>query len=354
MFDLKTGKFRKGLLQTDYLTKTIPFDYEEVYPKDIETVKGEILKNCNNKIEHLDYYLSTLGYSMTGDSSREQALWNLRGQKASDGKTTIPEALANIAPDYVVKMENNIFETTYGSRHKEVAMWKGARIAYINELSKKKQDEDVLKEVADGNGMRYKVMFGTMATMPITYKCFIVGNNTINVSMDEGMKRRLKMLQMDSDFVEDITVDDYANCRFIKNKNFIKDLQTKYKHAILALIYQYSKRYVTDGYNLCKYPDDWANETAEVARVNNKFDEFFYNRFEIDPTGEVSKRVVDAMLARYPEKVNLKDELKRMRVACSYDCKERIKGEKIKGIWTGFKEIVDENELNDDLTEVIN
>ena len=59
---------------------------------------------------------------MTGDSSREQALWNLRGRKASNGKTTIPEALANIAPNYVVKMENNIFETTYGSRHKEIAV----------------------------------------------------------------------------------------------------------------------------------------------------------------------------------------------------------------------------------------
>ena len=58
--------------------------------------------------------------------------------------------------------------------------------------------------------------------------------------------------------------------------------------------------------------------------------------------------------ARYPEKVNLKDELKRMRVAFTYDWQKKAKGERENGLWTGFKEIVDDNELNDDITEVIN
>ena len=31
-------------------------------------------------------------------------------------------------------MEKEIFETQYGSRHKQIAMWKGVRIAFVNEL----------------------------------------------------------------------------------------------------------------------------------------------------------------------------------------------------------------------------
>ena len=288
---------------------------------------------------------------MTGDSSREQSLWNLRGQKASNGKTAIFEALKHIAPGLVVKMENNIFETTYGSRHKEIAMWKGARIGYINELSKNKQDKDVLKEVSDGNGLRFKVMFGTMNDMPISFKCFIIGNNTINVSMDEGMKRRLKMMQMDSDFIDGIE-DDWENCRFNKNKSFVQDLQTKYKHALLALSFQYSKKYVDDGLNLCEYPKDWVEATEDVARENNKFDEFFYNHFEIDPVGEVSKKTIELQMDPFKkEKVNLKDEFKRMRITCTYDPHRRSRGERLQGVWTGFKIIQINNTDIDDNDE---
>ena len=80
-----------------------------------------MLKIANNNPEHLEYELSALGYTFTGDSKREQLFWNVRGQKASNGKSVIWDALRDIAPNYVSKLQSNIFEKLYGSRHKEIA-----------------------------------------------------------------------------------------------------------------------------------------------------------------------------------------------------------------------------------------
>ena len=310
------------------------------------------MKICNNDPQHLEYYLSSLGYAMTGDSSREQSFWNIRGQKACNGKSVVFDALINIIPNYIVKMESDIFEVNYGSRHKEISTWKGVRIGYINELSKKRQDENVLKELADGTCMRFKVMYGGMDTMPITLKLWIVGNSTMKVNADNGIKRRLKMLQFDSEFIADLEEDDYAACQFKKDLNFGMLLQTKYKHAIMELIYQYSKKYVDNQYKLCDYPAAWLEDCEDVARDNNKFEEYFYNHFEIDPNGTVSKRVMDYIVSGYKEEsVIIKDELKKMKIAFTYDCKKKGKGERTQGLFTGFKEIKYENDLVDDETD---
>jgi len=352
LYDLKTGKFRKGIKYTDYLTQTIPYNYESATETDITAVKNELLKICNNNPQHLEYYLSSLGYAMTGDSSREQSFWNIRGQKACNGKSVVFDALINIIPNYIVKMESDIFEVNYGSRHKEISTWKGVRIGYINELSKKRQDENVLKELADGTCMRFKVMYGGMDTMPITLKLWIVGNSTMKVNADNGIKRRLKMLQFDSEFVADLDEDNFETGQFKKDLNFGMLLQTKYKHALMELIYQYSKKYVDNHYKLCDYPKAWLEECEDVARDNNKFEEYFYNHFEIDPNGTVSKRVVDYIISGYKEeKVIIKDELKKMKIAFTYESQTRGNKEKNRGLYLGFKETKYDNESFGDETD---
>ena len=123
----------------------------------------------------------------------------------------------------------------------------------------------------------------------------------------------------------------------------------------MALIFQYSKKYVDDKYQLCEYPKDWVEATEDVARENNKFDEFFYNHFEIDPVGEVSKKTMELQMDPFKEKVNLKDEFKRMRITCTYDCKRRLIGERLQGVWTGFKitnTVIDD--IDEDNTVVCN
>jgi len=174
ILDLRTLIFKEGLTSSDMLTQTIPYNYEKASDELISEIKSEIKKICNNNETHLEYYLSTLGYAMTGDSSKLQEFYYIIGQKASNGKSVIFEELSNIIPCYAKKIESNSFEFKNPNIHKEIATWKGVRIGWLNELTKGKQDAEIIKQVADGTGIKYKVMYGTSDVMPITFKTFIV------------------------------------------------------------------------------------------------------------------------------------------------------------------------------------
>lgn len=347
IMDLKTLEFRSGIRSSDFITKTIPYNYEEGKKEDIIKIKKELLKICNMNEAHLEYYLSTLGYSLTGDASKIQEFYCLRGQKASNGKSVIFEALTEIMSSYVLKLESTIFETTYSNRHKEIARWRGVRIAWVNELSTKKQDENEIKNLADGTAISYKVMYGTMDIMPITFKAFIISNHTLNINADNGIKRRLKMFQLDSEFVADIE-DDYETCRFKKDTSFGMLLQTDYKFALMDLLYSYSKKFVDDGYKLKSYPSDWNEESNAVVEDNNDLNEFIMDRFDFDDiSATTSKADVESQLKLYKSDLpikHFKDALASMKLKAKYDSQKRI-GSK-KGWWVGIKirDVVEEIE----------
>lgn len=345
VLDLKTLQFRYGILSSDFLTKTLPYDYEIATDDDINIVREELKKICNYNDEHLQYYLSILGYAMTGDSSRIQQFYALIGQKASNGKSVIFEVLTRIMPNYIIKLENDLFEKTYGSRHKEIATWGGARIAWVNEMTKKKQDAEFLKNLSDGTSVRYKVMYGEMDTMPISFKLFYVGNHSMRVDADNGIARRMKVLQMDSDFVEGLDENDYENKRFKRDNNFCETLATTYKHALLSLIFRSSSAYINEG-KLKPYPSDWEDETKDVCANNNKFAAWFDENFETGDEFSISKKELESeLMCHNLGNINIKDELKRMRIKFKYDCHKKLRGNT--GVYYGFRLIPEENQRED-------
>ncbi|MEI8137972.1 MAG: hypothetical protein WCH21_11655, partial [Bacteroidota bacterium] len=342
ILDLKTLVFRYTLKAEDFLTSFIPYEYEEGKAEDIKTVKHELLKICNYTEAHLDNYLSFLGYAMTGDSSIVQAFFNLLGQKASNGKSIIFEALMEIIPNYIKMGENDIFECNYGSRHKEIATWRGKRIVWINELTKKKQDADIIKHVSDGTSITYKIMYGINGKMPITFKLAVVSNNTLKIDGDAGIARRLKTLQMNSDFVDGVE-DDFVKKIFKKDDQFGKKLQTTYKYALMSLIYQYSKSFVDDGFKMKATPVEWELETKNIIAGSNKFQDFFHKYFTEDVNEKISKKKMDEFLTEHNQCVNIKDELMRMKVDVTYNSRDKTKGSgTVKGVWEGIRFRTDE------------
>jgi len=336
ILDLNTLQFRKGLYSADLLTQTIPYDYEKAKPEDVAFVRHELLKICNNNPAHLEFYLSSIGYALTGDATKIQAFWCLRGQKASNGKSVIFEALQAIIPNYVVKLENNIFETTYGSRHKEISSWRPYRIAWVNELSKKKQDADVIKNVADGTTERFKVNYAGMDTMAVRLKPFIITNFSMVFNADEGIRRRMRVMQFDSMFSSKNEVDDYENCQFKVDTAFNEKLQTKYKFAMLDLLFQYSKKFVDDGYQLKPYPADWAGDTEEVCADNNTVRNDIEHTFEFADDAMMNKSEMDYQWARLNmTKTQFKDVMAVMNKKITYDAQKKYKT--VRGVWYGIK-----------------
>jgi len=73
-------------------------------------------------------------------------------------------------PNYVSKIERKTFEKGYTKAHKHLAGTKGMRIVYVEEMSSKEQENERLKEVADGKGVKNEILFSTDELLNIMFK----------------------------------------------------------------------------------------------------------------------------------------------------------------------------------------
>jgi hypothetical protein len=340
ILDLKTCEFRQGIFQEDFLTKCIPHDYIKPKDSEIEWVRNKLKQICNWNDAHLEYYLSVLGYALTGDSTKEQNFWYLLGQTAENGKSIIFEVLETIMPNYVRKGVPNILDMKADLR-KEIATWRGLKILWLNELSNSTKDQDVVKSLCDGTSMSYNRLYATEAEMmPINFKMIAVSNNSINIKGDAGVKRRFKVLQLGSQFKEEYTEDNFDKLEFKRDKDLGEKLMTTYKNALLYLLATYSKKY-WENKKLAEYPADWKEESDEQMASNNEFEEWFLNTFEFHPEYLITKRDFDSIISFSKFKnYKTKDELTRMKKWFKYNSqiKNALTGQ-VKGIWYGFRKI---------------
>ena len=340
ILDLKTLEFRYGIRQEDYLTKCIPHSYVEPEQEKVDWVRNKLKQICNWNENHLEYYLSMLGYALTGDSTKEQNFWYLLGQTAENGKSIIFEALENIMPNYVRKGVPNILDMKVDLK-KEIATWRGLKILWLNELSASVKDQDVVKALCDGTSMSYNKNYAVEAEMmPINFKLIAVSNNSINIKGDAGVKRRFKVLQLGSQFKAEFTQDNIQRLEFIRDKDFGEKLQTTYKDALLYLLASYSNKYATEK-RLQEYPADWKEEADEQMASNNEFEEWFLDTFEFHPDNVISKREFDYIIkASKFANYKVKDELTRMKKWFKYKSQDRTVGSgQVRGVWYGFKKI---------------
>lgn len=319
--------FKEGFDAHDYISDTLDYCYEKSNSEDKIYVKEQIKKICNYNNIHTEYFLSKIGYAFTGFADEKQEFYNCTGQKASNGKSSIFEALEEIAPLYVGKMSNNALEEANSKKHKQIAEWRGKRIMWIDELSPKKQDTELLKLISNGTKLPYEVMYGTTAGMMILFKLFIVSNHSLQFKMDNGLKRRLEHMQFDSDFKINVKTDDFENKIFIANTNFVRELSTKYKYALLELVFDYAYKFFNKEFPIC--PPEWLAEKEETLIEADPFDIWFNENYIIDETGETSiyKFKQDVERAGF-KNINPRDYFKSK----SYDIKNNRGGKFI-----GFK-----------------
>jgi hypothetical protein len=349
ILDLKTLEFKKGITEKDYISKTIPFDYEVPKDEDVKWVRENIKKICNYNERHLEYYLSALGYVFTGDTKREQKFWYYRGQTAENGKSVIFEALEIIAPNYVIKANKDTLDKGADLR-KEINTWRGLLLLWLDEVSQVKKDEDLLKAICNGTGYKYNQLYNkSSVVMPINFKLMAVSNNTLNIKADAGIKRRFTHGQMNAQFPEDQLEDNYETLMFIKDKDFGDKLTKKYRNALLYLIFTYSKYYFIDQ-KLKDYPIEWKEEATEIMNSNNQFEEWFKDIFQIGENQMIHKDEFNSIMENSKYKtVNVKDEIARMKLGIDYKSQHsqplkegsRKQG---KGWWFGFSLKIDEEE----------
>lgn len=279
ILDLKTNDFRPYISPDDFITRTLPFDYRKGDTVRKAYVRECLKKICNYNEKHLNYYLSMLGASMTGDADKIQEFYYLRGQKACNGKSVIFEILSEIMPCYVRKMGRDVFDSKNTTLHKEIAIWRGMRIGWANEISAK-LDGEMLKDVSDGKPISFKALFKNADSMPVSFKPFIISNHSPTIDSDAGVKRRMRIAQFDSEFIENLETEDFANCRFKRDNNFGEKMITEYKYDLLELIFEYSQKFWENKCKIQEYPSEWKQEVEEALTQNDTFSEWFLETFE--------------------------------------------------------------------------
>ena len=253
--------------------------------------------------------------------------------------------MEKLMPIYVMKANSDILDKGADLR-KEINTWRGLKILWLNEVSTKVKDEDIVKALCDGTGYKYNKLYSTDSiVMPISFKLFAVSNNTLTIKGDNGIQRRFKLQQFNSQF-KDEYVDNYEKLEFKKDKNLNELLCGKYKDALLQIIFSYSQKYWEDK-KLKPYPVEWNEESKEIMIDNNKFQGWFEDNFIVGQDFKVSRKVFEEMLSYSNCKyIKPKDELKRMKIPFKYDSKECYI---TKGVYTGFKVI---EKVIEDIIEV--
>jgi len=337
ILDLTTLEFREGIRNNDYLTDTVPMNFEIPKNEEVNWVRYQLKKINNYNDNHLDYYLSSLGYAMTGDSKKEQLFWYFLGQTAENGKSIIFEILEVLMPNLVQKGTSNMLDKGIDLK-KEVPTWKGKLLIWMNEVSSRIKDEDLVKALCDGTDYKYNKNYSVKAEkIPIQFKLFCVSNNSLTIKGDAGISRRLQVCHFESQFKENYE-DNYEKLQFKKDKDFYNKLCNEYKHALLWLIFKYSKLYY-DEKKLKPYPDEWKKHGDEIIEDNNKFQQWFYDNFEIEKDLKISKHDFEEGMPIEFKNIKIKDELLRMKVQFEYDKNLKKKGNR--GVYKGFDRILE-------------
>jgi phage/plasmid-associated DNA primase len=343
ILNLKTMQL-ESIQAEDFLTNRINREYKRADEETIKTLKDELRKICNCNDIHLNYYLSSIGYAFCGVSDKEQLFWSLYGATASNGKSTIFDALKVICPEIVSRVESDFYEINEKGRHKTLDTLTGlTRILYANELSKKKQDKEFIKQIADGTSMPYKQMYGNKVDLPVNFKAFIISNNILNFENDNGISRRIRTCEFTSSF-RDFPVNIPEKRQFIADKDFPRKLKEEYSDALLDIIFEYANKYYTNN-KLEPYPSEWNEENDNVINMNDVYGEI-YKELEFGESCFASKNDISTLLQKYEKTYNQKEflnELRRLPEYNSYNIhyesqKEKIiNGKKAKGFWVGLK-----------------
>ena len=264
IYDMKTKILREYRAE-DHITKRLDFDYEDAEEEDIEYVKKELLKICNVNKAHLDYYLSCLAQSLTGE--RLKVLYFLIGLTGNNGKSMLLDCLERILPIYVTKIPNTVIEKETRDKHKFLPKLSGKRCVYIEELNKKKLNENFLKEMSGNDKMTYNVMYGCSADLRIRFNLFMISNHSPNLKTDGGIRNRNRLITFESQFPQDQKEDDYDNKIFIQDKELGDKLVGKYRNALLNLLLEYVDDYYTEG-STKPIPVEFQEDTENLNDAN--------------------------------------------------------------------------------------
>jgi phage/plasmid-associated DNA primase len=297
IMDLETKTFREGILSSDFVTQTIPYDYVKGNESKKMFVKSVLLKILNNNAEHLEYFLSIIGYTFIGSPNLEKSIYFCvdKTDKAcgDNGKTFFFDILTALLPNYVYKSKGSLLEEGNTKVHKQLVMMKGKRLVWLDEFGKKKSNSELMKEIGDGLNIENEVMFGTSETINIMFKLFTLTNNMPIIDpKDTAVYNRYKQISYGSHFdrTGNRVEEDAENLLFIADTSLGDKIKAEYYNEVFDIIIEYANKYYSK--KLPSIPIQFIKDTKETQKSNDAFANWFDENCEIDINERVALKAI--------------------------------------------------------------
>jgi len=297
IMDLETKVFRAGVLSSDFVTQTIPYDYVKGDETKKQFIKSVLLKILNNNVEHLEYFLSIIGYTFIGSPNLEKSIYFCvdKTDKAcgDNGKTFFFDILSHLLPNYVYKSKGSLLEEGNTKVHKQLAMMKGKRLIWLDEFGKKKSNSELMKEIGDGLNIENEVMFGTSETINIMFKLFTLTNNMPIIDpKDTAVYNRYKQISYGSHFdrTGNRVEEDSENLLFIADTSLGDKIKSEYYNEVFDIIIEYANKYYSK--KIPSIPSQFVKDTKETQKSNDVFANWFDENCEEDINARVALKAI--------------------------------------------------------------
>lgn len=293
VYNMKTRKFRRGIEPSDFITDTIQHNYTPANPTKTEYVKNALLKIMNNNNEHLEYFLSVIGYTFIGRANLEKAFYfcvdKTLQSKGDNGKTFYFDILTELMPCYVYNTKGTFLEKDNAKKHKQLTLMKGKRLVWLDEFGMKNIDPVFVKELANGLATENEVMFGTSEKINVQFKVFGLTNHTVKIGDNEdAVFNRYVQISYGSHFDKTGTLkeDKPEELRFMANATLRDTLLSQYASEIFGLIIEYANKYYTG--KLPKIPDQFARDIQETKMANDELGLWLQENCIVDTNGRIA------------------------------------------------------------------
>lgn len=352
IYDFKKNEFRKRIKE-DYQSECLDYDYKKVSEEEINKVRQILLDISNSDNETLEFCLSWLGYCLTGETTDKKFL-GLIGTGAENGKSTMAELYDLCLPIYCVKLDKKTFELGYAKQHKQIARLinKNIRLAYIEEMSKKKIDISLLKDIVTAFKINNEKMFGTSVDIFVFAKLYLTSNSIFVFDTDSGMERRGISVELNNKFISKEDYDELNDKKgFFIKKSTLRDEFRKNddkKLAFIQLLIPYACQYYkklqeSNDESGLVIPKKISDQFKGVCNQNDKLQMFLDDHYEItkDDNDIISKHTfIEHYEANFKCKIqwiNLLSDIKRKKI--KYNDQKRVIGLG-KGALIGIREIL--------------
>tara|TARA_Y100001970_G_scaffold188756_1_gene229594 strand:- start:423 stop:3077 length:2655 start_codon:yes stop_codon:yes gene_type:complete len=285
VYDLEKDEFRDGIPE-DYLSNSTKINYiefnddDDAHIENIEIFLEQILPNEAVR----NYVMKLFSSFLSGKTGDEKIhFWTGSG---GNGKSKIIELFEMGFGDYACKLPVSIFSKGRAASNActpELVRTKGKRFASLQEPDANVPfNVGLMKELTGGDTIMARGLHKDPIEFKPQFKLIMTCNHLPEIQpMDGGTERRLRVINFESEFVED---PDPENPLQFKRDNYLDEKMEQWPEIFMKMLINKYKDYKKYGN---KEPPEIIYSTNEYKKDCDIFNQFIDDKIEENPEEKI-------------------------------------------------------------------